>query len=93
LDEERPGGSSKPLRSGSDSERDDRYPRISAGEILAAAPDLVLLPSEPYEFREGDEALLREILGDSARYAIWDGSLLTWHGTRLAKALKERGSL
>jgi len=68
--------------------RDDRYPRVTAAEIVEAAPQLVLLPSEPYAFKEGDETLLRELLGDSARYLFCDGSLLTWHGTRLAKALQ-----
>jgi hypothetical protein len=80
----KPEGVSRPL--GSD--RDDRYPRVTQAEIADAAPELVLLPSEPYAFKEGDELPLREILGDKARFVFFDGSLLTWHGTRLAKALR-----
>lgn len=87
LDVAKPQRSLRPLGS-----RDDRYPRVSAAEIREAAPALVLLPSEPFLFKEGDEAPLREILGDSARYVFCDGSLLTWHGTRLAKALKSEWS-
>jgi hypothetical protein len=79
----RPEGSSRSLGA-----RDDRYPRVSGDEIAAAAPELVLLPSEPFAFKEGDERSLRDILGDEVRYVFCDGSLLTWHGTRLAKALQ-----
>src|SRR5262249_41960113 len=32
----------------------DRYPHVEAGQIRAAAPDLVLLPDEPYPFTAGD---------------------------------------
>ena len=31
-----------------------RYPRLEAGDIRAAAPDVVLLPDEPYPFTAGD---------------------------------------
>jgi ABC-type Fe3+-hydroxamate transport system substrate-binding protein len=31
-----------------------RYPRVEAEQIRAAAPDLVLLPDEPYPFSAGD---------------------------------------
>jgi ABC-type Fe3+-hydroxamate transport system substrate-binding protein len=68
--------------------RDTRYPRVTGEEIAAAAPGLVLLPSEPFSFKPGDEAPLRELLGEDVRYDFMDGSLLTWHGTRLAKALR-----
>ena len=69
-------------------ERDVRYPRLTGEEIRRAAPEIVLLPSEPYTFEEEDVAPLREILGGGVRFAFLDGSLLTWHGTRLAQALR-----
>ena len=69
-------------------ERDVRYPRLTGEEIRRAAPEIVLLPSEPYAFEEEDVAPLREILGGGVRFAFLDGSLLTWHGTRLAQALR-----
>ena len=69
-------------------DRDVRYPRVGAEEIRAAEPELILLPSEPYAFSDADLAPLREIVGKGVRIASLDGSLLTWHGTRLARALR-----
>ena len=60
----------------------DRYPRVDAGQIRAAAPDLVLLPDEPYPFTAGDgpEAF------PAQRVALVSGRLLTWYGPSLATA-------
>lgn len=79
-------------------ERDTRYPRVTVDEIVTAAPELILLPSEPYAFGDDDEARLRESLRETpavrlGRVLSVDGSLLTWHGTRLARALAELPSL
>ncbi len=68
--------------------RDIRYPRISVEELRQVSPDLVLLPSEPYEFGTPDVEPLRSILGEGTRFEFIDGSLITWHGTRLARALE-----
>jgi ABC-type Fe3+-hydroxamate transport system substrate-binding protein len=78
--------------------RDTRYPRVTAEEVLQAAPDLILLPSEPYAFHEEDGARLRSLLAETpavrnGRVLPVDGSLLTWHGTRLARALVELPSV
>lgn len=74
--------------------RDVRYPRVPASEILAADPEVILLPSEPFSFDEADrEQILKELDTTSAvrsdRVHMIDGSLVTWHGTRLARALVE----
>lgn len=69
-------------------ERDVRYPRVSMEEVHAAAPEVVLLPSEPYEFTDQDRFPLVDLLGEGTRVEFVDGSLLTWHGTRLAQAIR-----
>lgn len=74
--------------------RDRRYPRIAIQEVLTAQPDIVLLPSEPYEFAESDAAELARLLAETPaarhdRIYLVDGSLLTWHGTRIAYALRD----
>ena len=33
--------------------RDTRYPRVTMEEVEAAQPDVILLPSEPFQFTEG----------------------------------------
>ncbi len=79
-------------------ERDTRYPRVTAAEVVHAAPEVILLPDEPYAFGDQEEANLRRLLTDtpavrSGRVLRIDGRLLTWHGTRLARALAELPAL
>ena len=75
-------------------ERDTRYPRVTAEEVVAAQPEVILLPDEPFAFDEVHAGQIATLLAETpaARkgciYRI-DGSLITWHGTRLARALRE----
>ena len=70
-----------------------RYPQVTVEEIVTAAPDVVLLPSEPYRFnnRHRDELLaLHDIPAVSAEWVfLIDGQLITWHGPRIGEALRE----
>jgi len=75
-------------------ERDTRYPRVTIEEVIESKPDVILLPNEPYAFEESHKSQIEEWLADtpaveSGRVHLIDGSLLTWHGTRLAKAVAE----
>ncbi|MEU6552541.1 helical backbone metal receptor [Streptomyces sp. NPDC046915] len=60
----------------------DRYPRVPLDELRAAAPDLVVLPDEPYRFTadDGPEAF------PGLRCALVSGRHLTWYGPSLAEA-------
>jgi ABC-type Fe3+-hydroxamate transport system substrate-binding protein len=60
----------------------DRYPRVEAEQIRAAAPGLVLLPDEPYRFTpdDGPEEF------PAQRVVLVPGRLLTWYGPSLATA-------
>jgi len=86
LDPARPADPPDPLR-------DTRYPRVTLGEVLAAAPEVILLPSEPYPFADADRDELNVWSQIPAvrngRVYLLDGSLLTWPGTHLARALAE----
>ena len=55
-----------------------RYPRVEVGEIRAAAPEVVLLPDEPYPFtaEDGPEEF------PAQRVVLVSGRLLTWYGPR-----------
>ncbi len=75
-------------------ERDTRYPRVLAEEIIETDPEVILLPSEPFVFEERHKQVVRERFGATSavgagRVHLVDGSLITWHGTRLARALTE----
>lgn len=69
---------------------EDRYPRIVLEEAAEAQPDVILLPGEPFQFTEAHVPLFAELdvpAAHNQRIHVVNGSLLTWHGTRLAHAL------
>ncbi len=70
--------------------RDTRYPRVTFAEVVAAQPDVILLPSEPFPFDESHLAMFAALDVPAAKMGkihLIDGSLLTWHGTRVGLAL------
>jgi iron complex transport system substrate-binding protein len=74
--------------------RDKRYPRLPLSEILEAQPEIILLPSEPFGFSEQHLQEFTQIFkdtpaGQNNRLHLVDGSLITWHGTRLARSLQQ----
>jgi ABC-type Fe3+-hydroxamate transport system substrate-binding protein len=75
---------------------ESRYPEIALDDVIAAAPEVILLPSEPFEFTQADAdelAALDTPAAQNGRIHLIDGTLLTWPGTRLAKALAELPAL
>ncbi|MGC0333101.1 ABC-type Fe3+-hydroxamate transport system substrate-binding protein [Streptomyces sp. SAI-170] len=66
----------------------ERYPRVPLEELTAAAPDLVVLPDEPYRFTadDGPEAF------PGLPCALVDGRHLTWYGPSLAEAPRVLGA-
>lgn len=60
----------------------DRYPKVDLTEIMAFAPDLVLLPDEPYPFAHDDGP---EAFPDTPT-ALVSGRDLTWYGPSMAAA-------
>ena len=61
-----------------------RYPVLSVDQIKALHPDLILLSSEPYPFKEQDREELQRIC-PAARIIQVDGEIFTWYGSRLRK--------
>ena len=73
--------------------RDTRYPRVTPDEVIALAPEVLLLPTG-MSIGDIQYTQLTELLDstpavlDGRVYQI-DGRLITWHGTRLAKSMAE----
>ena len=66
-----------------------RYPEVSLGEVAAAAPDVILLPDEPYRFRRVHAADFEPYPAlRAARVRFVDGKLLSWYGPRIGEALE-----
>jgi ABC-type Fe3+-hydroxamate transport system substrate-binding protein len=61
-----------------------RYPELSAGELTALQPDLILLPDEPYPFKDSDIPTFAAI----APTRVVDGKLLWWYGPRIPEAIR-----
>jgi ABC-type hemin transport system substrate-binding protein len=71
--------------------RDDRrYPIIEVSEITEAAPEVILLPDEPYNFGPRDALELSELPVPAARdhrIHLIDGTLVSWYGPRIGRAI------
>jgi ABC-type Fe3+-hydroxamate transport system substrate-binding protein len=70
--------------------RAGRYPRVAESDLAAAAPDVVLLPTEPYAFTERDREALLALdcpAARSGRIHVVPGELLSWYGPRIPRAL------
>ena len=75
----------------------DRYPRTTLAELAELAPDVILLPDEPYRFgkHHRDELLAQHRIpaAKAGRVHLCDGQSLTWWGVRTAGALREVADL
>ncbi|MFA7379610.1 MAG: cobalamin-binding protein [Bacteroidia bacterium] len=59
-----------------------RYPQLTPADISALDPDVILLSSEPYPFKEEHMQELKMIC-PGARLLLVDGELFSWYGNRL----------
>jgi ABC-type Fe3+-hydroxamate transport system substrate-binding protein len=66
----------------------ERYPTITLQQLRDAAPDVVLLSSEPFPFADKHVGELAELLGWApGRFVLVDGELLSWHGSRTPRGI------
>ena len=69
-----------------------RYPAVTLDEVAARGPAVILLPDEPFRFRRvhvADFDPYREVPAvRDGRVLLVDGKPFTWHGPRLAEALR-----
>lgn len=62
-----------------------RYPEINEQELQKAAPEVILLSSEPYPFEEKHFDFFLGIC-PTARVLVVDGEMFSWYGSRLLHA-------
>ena len=65
----------------------NRYPEITLSEMKSLDPDIVLLSSEPYPFREKHIEKLNSVFDCDIK--LVDGELFSWYGSRMLKAINE----
>lgn len=63
-----------------------RYPELSAEDMQALDPSLILLSSEPFPFKEKHIAQFQEIC-PRAKVMVVDGEMFSWYGSRLQEAV------
>lgn len=61
-----------------------RYPAVTMEDVAELRPELILLPDEPYRFREEHVAEFAAV----APARVVDGQMLWWYGPRMAEALR-----
>jgi ABC-type Fe3+-hydroxamate transport system substrate-binding protein len=70
----------------------ERYPAVTLHEVAARRPAVILLPDEPFRFRDvhkRDFAAYTDVPAvRDQRVLLVDGKPFTWHGPRLADALR-----
>jgi ABC-type Fe3+-hydroxamate transport system substrate-binding protein len=63
-----------------------RYPEVSTEKIKSLDPDLILLSSEPFPFKESHAEKIEAEFG--IRTILVDGEFFSWYGTRMLHALE-----
>jgi ABC-type Fe3+-hydroxamate transport system substrate-binding protein len=64
-----------------------RYPKTTLEDLKSKAPDLILLSSEPYPFKEKHREEIEAALPNS-RVLMVDGEWFSWYGSRMLPAFK-----
>ncbi|MCI0617387.1 helical backbone metal receptor [bacterium] len=64
---------------------ESRYPEINTSVMQAISPEIILLPSEPFPFKDQHRDELQPILPSSKIIRV-DGEMFSWYGSRLVKA-------
>ena len=65
----------------------DAYPTVELSDVAAREPELVLVPSEPYEFRDAHVDELRAAMPTATIVRV-DGRDLFWWGVRTPAAIR-----
>jgi ABC-type Fe3+-hydroxamate transport system substrate-binding protein len=83
-------GTGKPLSDDKVTGRDTRYPRVTMEEVVARAPELVLLPDEPHPFTDDDAEVFRVQPTPAAKRGAvvrTGGKDLCWYGARSVEGI------
>lgn len=73
-------------------DRPERYPTVTLDEVAALRPEVILLPDEPFRFRRAHvadfDAHPEVPAVRDGRIHLVDGKRFSWHGPRIAEALR-----
>lgn len=66
----------------------ERYPQLALEATLAQDVRCVLLPSEPYRFRDRDVAEVKRLAPPRVMVTLIDGEMTSWYGSRAIAGLR-----
>lgn len=67
-------------------DNNSRYPEINLEELQVLQPEVVLLSSEPFPFKEKHKKEVREHY--NGKIELVDGEYFSWYGSRLLPAMR-----
>jgi ABC-type Fe3+-hydroxamate transport system substrate-binding protein len=65
----------------------DRYPSLSLSDVASLEPELILLSSEPFPFKEKHVSEIQKAV-PNAKVMLVDGEMFSWYGSRLIKSIE-----
>lgn len=65
--------------------KESRYPQTTGEELKKLSPEIILLSSEPFPFKQKHQNDFQQLL-PNAKVLIVDGELFSWYGSRLTKS-------
>lgn len=65
--------------------KQDRYPEVNEDDLQRLKPDLVLLSSEPFPFKQKHIKEIQQLL-PRAQIKLIDGQMFSWYGSRMLHA-------
>lgn len=63
-----------------------RYPEVTIEMLKDRQPEIILLSSEPFPFKEQHVYELKQVVPD-AKVLLVDGEMFSWYGSRMLKAI------
>jgi len=67
--------------------KQERYPNITAYELQRANPDVIMLSSEPYPFKQKHIGVFTAMI-PKAKVILVDGEMFSWYGSRMLLAVQ-----
>lgn len=66
-------------------EKENRYPQLTINQNFKEAPQIIILSSEPYPFKEKDIKSVEQLF-QNKKVVLADGAMFSWYGSRLLYA-------
>ncbi len=64
----------------------ERYPELSEAEIKTLNPEVILLSSEPFPFKDKHVQQYQQLVPDASVHLV-NGEMFSWYGSRLVKVI------